>query len=349
MRPFDYIRPTAMADAVSALRARPDAQVLAGGTNLIDLMKYDVTHPSAIIDINDLPLKEIDITEDNGLRIGALTTNAQVAYDSNVLEHAPLLSSAILAGASPQLRNAATSGGNLLQRTRCYYFYDPSTPCNKREPGSGCSAIGGLNRIHAILGASDQCIATHPSDMCVALAALDAKVDITGPDGERIIPFLEFHRLPDAHPERDNTLQRGEIVTAIRRVTDIMGEISAASSEQSAGVAQVGDAITQMDQATQQNAALVEQSAAAAQSLQQQAQAMVASVSVFRTAAADAPAVTVATAAASRATVVASLASRPALAPMAARPAQQIAAATPAKATKAAKTTTADDEEWAAF
>ncbi|MBB4008331.1 FAD binding domain-containing protein [Allorhizobium taibaishanense] len=216
MKPFDYIRPTAMAEAVSALRARPDAQVLAGGTNLIDLMKYDVTHPSAIIDINDLPLKEIDITEDNGLRIGALTTNAQVAYDSNVLEHAPLLSSAILAGASPQLRNAATSGGNLLQRTRCYYFYDPSTPCNKREPGSGCSAIGGLNRIHAILGASDQCIATHPSDMCVALAALDAKVDVTGPDGERIIPFLEFHRLPDAQPERDNTLQRGEIVTAIR-------------------------------------------------------------------------------------------------------------------------------------
>lgn len=216
MRPFDYIRPTALADAVSALRAEPGAHVLAGGTNLVDLMKYDVTHPSTIVDINDLPLKAIDITEDGALRIGALTTNAQVAYDGLVLKHAPLLSSAILAGASPQLRNAATSGGNLLQRTRCYYFYDPATPCNKREPGSGCSAIGGVNRIHAILGASDQCIATHPSDMCVALAAFDAKIEVAGPDGDRTIPFLEFHRLPDTTPERDNTLQRGEIVTNVR-------------------------------------------------------------------------------------------------------------------------------------
>lgn len=216
MRAFEYIRPSAVADAVAALLAQPGAQLLAGGTNLVDLMKYDVTHPETVIDINDLPLKEMHVTEDGALCIGALTTNAQVAYDTKVQEHAPLLSSAILAGASAQLRNAATSGGNLLQRTRCYYFYDSTTPCNKREPGSGCSAIGGVNRIHAILGASDQCIATHPSDMCVALAALDSMVEVSGPEGDRDIPFLEFHRLPGDHPERDNTLQKGEIVTAIR-------------------------------------------------------------------------------------------------------------------------------------
>jgi xanthine dehydrogenase YagS FAD-binding subunit len=216
MRQFSYLRPTGISDAVAALAAEPTAQLLAGGTNLVDLMKYDVAQPSAVIDINGLPLKEIEVLEDGAYRIGALTTNSQVAYDTGIARDVPLLSSAILAGASPQLRNAATSGGNLLQRTRCYYFYDPSTPCNKREPGSGCSAIGGINRIHAILGASDACIATHPSDMCVALAALDATVEVTGPTGARTIPFLDFHRLPGDHPERDNTLQLGEIVTGIR-------------------------------------------------------------------------------------------------------------------------------------
>jgi xanthine dehydrogenase YagS FAD-binding subunit len=216
MRPFSYLRPTDLSHAVSALAAEPGAQVLAGGTNLVDLMKYDVAHPTAVIDINGLPLKEIEASDNGRIRIGALTTNAQVAYDAKVLESLPLLSSAILAGASPQLRNAATTGGNLLQRTRCYYFYDPATPCNKREPGTGCSAIGGVTRIHAILGASDQCIATHPSDMCVALAALDAVVEVVGPDGPRDIPFLAFHRLPGDHPERDNTLLPGEIVVAVR-------------------------------------------------------------------------------------------------------------------------------------
>jgi xanthine dehydrogenase YagS FAD-binding subunit len=215
MRQFSYLRPTEISHAVAALAAEPQAQLLAGGTNLVDLMKYDVTHPSAVIDINDLPLKEIEVSPQGQFRIGALTSNSQVAYDARVAEKLPLLSSAILAGASPQLRNAATSGGNVLQRTRCYYFYDPSTPCNKRNPGSGCSAIGGVNRIHAILGASDHCIATHPSDMCVALAALDATVEVTGPDGARDIPFLDFHRLPGDHPERDNTLLPGEMVLAI--------------------------------------------------------------------------------------------------------------------------------------
>ncbi|KAB1083102.1 xanthine dehydrogenase family protein subunit M [Neorhizobium galegae] len=196
MRPFSYTRAETVQDAVIALAADPGAQLLAGGTNLVDLMKYDVAHPTAIVDINRLPLKEIEDLPGGGLRIGALASNS--------------------AGASPQLRNAATTGGNLLQRTRCYYFYDPSTPCNKREPGSGCSAIGGTNRIHAILGASDKCIATHPSDMCVALAALGATVEVEGPDGRRDLAMTDFHRLPGDQPERDNTLAPGEMVTAIR-------------------------------------------------------------------------------------------------------------------------------------
>lgn len=216
MKPFSYTRAENLGDAVAALAANPLARVLAGGTNLVDLMKYDVMRPSAIIDINRLPLKEIEDLPDGGLRIGALVSNTALAYDARVMGGYPLLSSAILAGASPQLRNAATTGGNLLQRTRCYYFYDPSTACNKREPGSGCSAIGGVNRIHAVLGASEHCIATHPSDMCVALAALAAVVEVEGPEGRRDIPFAEFHRLPGDHPERDNTLKHGEIVTAVR-------------------------------------------------------------------------------------------------------------------------------------
>ncbi|WP_337184039.1 xanthine dehydrogenase family protein subunit M [Shinella sp.] len=216
MKPFAYTRAETVADAVAALAASPGAQFLAGGTNLVDLMKYDVAHPEAIVDINPLPLKEIEALADGGLRIGALASNSAVAYDDRVQARFPLLASAILAGASPQLRNAATTGGNLLQRTRCPYFYDPSTPCNKREPGSGCAAIGGLTRMHAILGASDKCIAVHPSDMCVALAALDATVEVVGPDSARDIAFTDFHRLPGDTPHRDNILERGELVTGIR-------------------------------------------------------------------------------------------------------------------------------------
>jgi xanthine dehydrogenase YagS FAD-binding subunit len=215
MNRFDYIRADTIADAVSALAGSPGAKALAGGTNLVDLLKYDVAAPSRVVDINRLPLKAVEDTADGGLRIGALVTNSDLAWHPQVAKRYPLLSSAILAGASAQLRNAATTGGNLLQRTRCYYFYDTSTPCNKRAPGSGCSAIGGVNRIHAILGASDACIAVHPSDMCVALAALDAEVEVEGPQGRRKIPFAEFHRLPDEAPERDNTLEPGDLVTAV--------------------------------------------------------------------------------------------------------------------------------------
>lgn len=215
MNRFDYIRADTIADAVAALAGSPGAKALAGGTNLVDLMKYDIATPSRVVDINRLPLKAIEDTADGGLRIGALVTNSDLAWHPQIAKRYPLLSSAILAGASAQLRNAATTGGNLLQRTRCYYFYDTSTPCNKRAPGSGCSAIGGVNRIHAILGASDSCIAVHPSDMCVALAALDAEVEVEGPQGQRKIPFGQFHRLPDQSPERDNVLEPGDLVTAI--------------------------------------------------------------------------------------------------------------------------------------
>ncbi|MBZ5758982.1 MULTISPECIES: FAD binding domain-containing protein [Rhizobium] len=216
MNRFEYIKPANVSEAVAALASNAGAQVIAGGTNIVDLMKYDVVAPSVLVDINGLQLKDIEALPDGGYRIGALASNSDIAYHEGIQRDYPLLSSAILAGASPQLRNAATAGGNLLQRTRCYYFYDPSTPCNKREPGSGCSAIGGLNRIHAILGTSDSCIATHPSDMCVGLAALDAVVEVTGPDGERTIEFADFHRLPGDMPEKDNTLMHGEIVTGIR-------------------------------------------------------------------------------------------------------------------------------------
>ena len=177
-------------------------------------MKYDVEKPGRLIDITRLPLDAIEAHE-NGLRLGALATNAKVAYDERVTAQYPLLRNAILAGASAQLRNAASTGGNLLQRTRCYYFYDTATPCNKREPGSGCPAIGGVNRIHAIFGASESCIATHPSDMCVALAALEATVRVSGPQGERTIPFADFHRLPGDSPEIDTNLTPGEIVVSV--------------------------------------------------------------------------------------------------------------------------------------
>ena len=211
---FDYARPADVAEAVRG-GARDHAAYLAGGTNLIDLMKENVARPLEVVDVNRLPLAQITDLDGGGLRLGALATNSDTAWDERVQARYPLLSSAILAGASPQLRNAATNGGNLNQRTRCYYFYDTDTPCNKRVPGQGCGAIGGVNRIHAILGASDRCIATHPSDMCVALAALNAQVQVTGPEGERTIAFADYHRLPGDEPWRDNTLKAGELVTAI--------------------------------------------------------------------------------------------------------------------------------------
>ncbi len=221
MNRFSYARPGSLAEAVHEAAA---ARVIAGGTNLIDLMKYNVERPARLIDITRLPgLDAIEATPDGGLRIGALVTNSTVAYDDRVTARYPLLASAILAGASPQLRNAATTGGNLLQRTRCYYFYDSGTACNKRQPGSGCPAIGGVNRIHAILGTSEHCIATHPSDMCVALAALAATVHVSGPNGDRSIAFADFHRLPGDHPERDTTLEQGEIVTAVELPPDDFG------------------------------------------------------------------------------------------------------------------------------
>jgi xanthine dehydrogenase YagS FAD-binding subunit len=212
---FQYARAVDVADAVRQIAADPGAKFIAGGTNLVDLMKEDVEQPTRLIDITRLPLKDVVETADGGLRIGALVPNSDLAYHPLVERRYPILSSAILSGASQQLRNMASTGGNLLQRTRCYYFYDTATPCNKRAPGSGCSAVDGLNRMHAILGASDACIATHPSDMCVVLAVLDAKVLAAGPAGARVIPFADFHRLPGDTPQRDTNLAPDEIVTAV--------------------------------------------------------------------------------------------------------------------------------------
>ncbi|KQT78532.1 xanthine dehydrogenase family protein subunit M [Methylobacterium sp. Leaf466] len=212
MNRFDYVRAGTVAEAVQAVAG--GGRFIAGGTNLVDLMKYNVERPGRLVDITRLPLDAIEEHE-GGLRIGALVTNATAAYDARIVARYPVLANAILAGASGQLRNAATTGGNLNQRTRCYYFYDEATPCNKREPGSGCPAIGGVNRIHAIFGASDACIATHPSDMCVALAALDAVVRVAGPGGERSIPFADYHRLPGDTPHIDTTLAPDEIVLSV--------------------------------------------------------------------------------------------------------------------------------------
>ena len=214
MSPFAYSRAADVAEAVR-LAAGGGARFIAGGTNLVDLMKEHVERPQRLVDVTRLPLDRIEPADDGGLRIGALVTNSALAYDDQVAQRYPLLSSAILAGATAQLRNKATTGGNLLQRTRCYYFYDTATACNKREPGSGCPAMAGVNRIHAILGASDQCIATHPSDMCVALAALEARVRVAGPHGERVIAFADFHRLPGDAPQRDTNLAPGELVVAV--------------------------------------------------------------------------------------------------------------------------------------
>ena len=215
MIPFQYTRANNIADAIKQIAADPSAKFIAGGTNLIDLIKYDVAAPTRLIDISRLPLRKVEQTAAGGVLIGAMVPNSDLAYHPVIEERYPLVSRAILAGASQQLRNMASTGGNLVQRTRCAYFYDTVTPCNKRTPGSGCSALTGINRIHAILGASDACIATHPSDMCVTLAALAATVHVTGPRGERHIALIDFHRLPGNTPERDTNLGADEIITAI--------------------------------------------------------------------------------------------------------------------------------------
>ncbi len=214
MNPFQYTRTSAAAGAIQALAKEPQAHLLAGGTNLIDLIKMGVVKPERLVDINPLPMKAIEKTA-RGLRIGALATNSEVADHPLVLQDYPLLSLAINAGASPQLRNMATVAGNMMQRTRCNYFFDTAMPCNKRAPGSGCGALEGINRMHALFGASAHCIAVNPSDMNVAMVALDAVVHVKGPKGERVIPFGEFHRLPGDHPEKDNTLDRTELITAV--------------------------------------------------------------------------------------------------------------------------------------
>lgn len=215
MRPFSYRRAEGVQSAIRELQGAPRCKVIAGGTNLLDLMKKDVEQPGRLIDVTRAIRSEIKETPEGGLRLGALATNADTAYHPEVERRYPLVSQAILAGASPQLRNKATNGGNLLQRTRCYYFYDKAMPCNKREPGSGCPAISGYNRMHAILGASDACVAVHPSDFCVALAALEATVQVEGAGGKREIPFEEFHRLPGDQPQLETTLKEGEVITSV--------------------------------------------------------------------------------------------------------------------------------------
>jgi xanthine dehydrogenase YagS FAD-binding subunit len=215
MKTFTYERAASPAQAAAAT-LKPGTKLIAGGTNLLDLMKLQVDTPSILIDINRLPLDKIEETPDGGLRIGAMVRNSDLAADPRVRQRYGVLSRALLAGASAQLRNKATTGGNLLQRTRCYYFYDVTKPCNKRAPGSGCAALAGFNRIHAILGASDHCIATHPSDMAVAMRALDAKVEtINGKGATREIPIAEFHRLPGNTPQIETTLKSGELITAV--------------------------------------------------------------------------------------------------------------------------------------
>jgi xanthine dehydrogenase YagS FAD-binding subunit len=217
MNPFSYSRVNDADQALAELSGKPEGKFLGGGTNLVDLMKMGVETPTQLIDINRVPLAQIEeLPGGKGVRIGAVARNSDVAEHDLIKTRYPVLSEAFLAGASPQLRNMATVGGNLLQRTRCYYFYDPAFPqCNKRNPGSGCGALDGFNRIHAILGQSEQCIATHPSDMCVAMAALEAVVRVRGPKGEREIKFEDFHRLPGNTPERDTNLAADELIVAV--------------------------------------------------------------------------------------------------------------------------------------
>lgn len=216
MKPFEYHRAGSASDAIARASATGASRYIAGGTNLLDLMKLEIEHPDLLIDISRLPLQGIEETEEGGLRIGALVTNSALAADLRIRRDYAVLSRALLAGASGQLRNKASTAGNLLQRTRCYYFYNPALPCNKREPGSGCSAIGGRNRIHAILGASAHCIATHPSDMAVAMMALEAQVDVLGADGEtRTLPLDQLYRLPGDTPHIETALADGDLITAI--------------------------------------------------------------------------------------------------------------------------------------
>ncbi len=215
MYPFTFTTANDERAAREALTQNAHARFLAGGTTLVDLMKLEVERPTQIVDINALPFASIDELPGGGLRIGALVRNGTLANDPRVRARYPVLSQALLAGESPQVRNMATTGGNLLQRTRCYYFRDTTTPCNKREPGTGCSALQGMNRIHAVLGTSEHCIATHPSDMAVALSALEATVRVHGPKGARAIPLTEFHLVPGAHPERETVLEHGELITSV--------------------------------------------------------------------------------------------------------------------------------------
>ena len=216
MKAFSYERAATPEAAAQAVAQHPGAKFIAGGTNLLDLMKLQVETPVHLVDVNRLGLDRIEDTADGGLRIGAMVRNSDLAADLRVRRRYPVLARALLSGASGQLRNKATTGGNLLQRTRCYYFYDTSKPCNKRQPGSGCSAMGGFNRMHAVLGASDQCIATHPSDMAVAMRVLDANVETVLPTAaRRVIPIADFHRLPGNTPQIETSLQPGEFITSV--------------------------------------------------------------------------------------------------------------------------------------
>ncbi|MEU3451102.1 xanthine dehydrogenase family protein subunit M [Streptomyces thermolilacinus] len=215
MKPFAYVRAGTVQEATAAHAAHPGARYLAGGTNLVDLMKLGVETPETLVDITRLPLDTVEELPDGALRVGATVRNSDLAAHPLVRTRYAAVSRALLSGASGQLRNTATTGGNLLQRTRCPYFQDLTKPCNKRAPGSGCGARDGVHRDHAVLGHSDLCIATHPSDLAVALAALDADVELHGPDGERTVPAAEFHRLPGDHPELDTVVQPGELITAV--------------------------------------------------------------------------------------------------------------------------------------
>ncbi|MGV3539460.1 MAG: FAD binding domain-containing protein [Rufibacter sp.] len=214
MIPFQYVKPSKQKTAIDTVAKEETAMFIAGGTNLVDLMKRGIENPEKLVDINKLPLRKIEM-EDGNVRIGALASNNFVAWSKLIVEGVPLLSQALNAGASAQLRNMATVGGNIMQRTRCNYFYDTAMPCNKREPGTGCGALEGYNRMHAIFGHSDKCIAVNPSDMNVALVALDAVVLVSGPKGDRKIPFQEFHRLPGDTPHIHTNLQKGELITAV--------------------------------------------------------------------------------------------------------------------------------------
>lgn len=215
MRHFAYQRAGDVAEATALHGSDRSADFIAGGTNLIDMVKLDIMRPERLVDVNRLPLTAIESLDDGRLRIGALVTNTDLAYDERIQADYPVLSEALLSGASTQLRNVATTAGNVMQRTRCPYFRNPSRPCNKREPGSGCGALDGINRNHAVLGTSDQCIAVHPSDMCVAMAALGATVTVEGPSGVREIPFEEYHLLPGDTPEREHALNDGELITHV--------------------------------------------------------------------------------------------------------------------------------------